>query len=375
MAEPLKASFGEEKVDYVADLLGVVHPIDRGEFRRLSLDGFEEAELMARSQLIADAMAATLPRDRSAALQIVIDALDAEPWPPPVPLAGMDGFRYMPLVQFVAAEGLDDFELSMRLQHELTQRFTAEFSIRPFLEHHTDATLERLREWTTEPSEHVRRLVSEGTRPRLPWAPRLRRFMDDPTPVVELLELLRDDESEYVRRSVANNINDIAKDHPDVALDIARRWWPSTGRPDLDLRRRRLIRHALRTLVKAGDRDALDVLGYATGSPLRLSGATVDPETVKIGDSVRCGVELHNDGDDRLAALVDIRVWFVKANGKTGPKVFKGAEVDLAPGEVATVSKKISLKQHSTRTHHPGRHRVEVLVNGEPKPLGHFDLG
>lgn len=375
MAEALKASFGEEKISYVADLLGTVYPIDRAAFDQLGrLEGFETAELIARSQLIADAMAETLPHDRSKALQVIIDALEAEPWPTPEPLVGMEGFRYMPLVQFVAAEGLDHFELAMHAQHELTQRFTAEFSIRSFIENHPEPTLERLRLWTSDPSEHVRRLVSEGTRPRLPWAPRLRAFMRDPAPVVDLLEPLRDDPSEYVRRSVANNINDIAKDHPDVAIDIARRWWADTGRPDDDVRRRRLVRHGLRTLIKAGDREALDVLGYTAGSSLKIEAAAIDPEIATIGDSVRCSVELHNADDQHQAALVDFRVWFVKANGKTSPKVFKGTEADIAPGESITVSKRVSLKQHSTRTHHPGDHLVEVLVNGDARPVGRFDL-
>jgi len=374
MAEALKASFGEEKIAFVADVLGAVYPLDRAEFFRWSLDGFDDAELIARSQLIADAMAATLPADRAQALQIVIDALARDPWPPDEPLVGVEVFRYNPLAQFIGAYGLDDFELAMQAQHELTQRFTAEFSIRPFIERHPDATLARLREWTADPSEHVRRLVSEGTRPRLPWAPRLRMFMSDPTPVVELLDLLRDDPSEYVRRSVANNINDIAKDHPDVAIDVARRWWPDTGRPDDDARRRQLVRHGLRTLVKAGDRDALDVLGYGAGSPLRLAAPTVEPERVTIGESVRCSVELHNDETEHQAVLVDFRVWFVKANGSSSPKVFKGTEADVAPGASITVSKKVSLKQHSTRTHHPGEHVVEVLVNGEAHPVGTFVL-
>jgi hypothetical protein len=127
-------------------------------------------------------------------------------------------------------------------------------------------------------------------------------------------------------------------------------------------------------MIKAGDRDALDVLGFSAGSPLRLAAATVDPEQVAIGESVRCSVELHNDGPDSQSVLVDFRVWFVKSNGTTTAKVFKGAEADVAPDESITVSKKVSLQQHSTRTHHPGEHVVEVLVNGEARPVGRFEI-
>ena len=130
----------------------------------------------------------------------------------------------MPHLFFVSQYGLAHFEPSMQAQHALTQRFTAEFSIRPFLQHHPQQTLRRLSQWTQDPSEQVRRLVSEGSRPRLPWAPRLAAFQTDPRPVLQLLEQLRDDTSLYVRRSVANNLNDIGKDNPDMLMDTARRW-------------------------------------------------------------------------------------------------------------------------------------------------------
>jgi 3-methyladenine DNA glycosylase AlkC len=150
----------------------------------------------------------------------------------------------------------------MRAQYELTKRFTAEFSIRAFLEADPVATLERLEEWATDPNVHVRRLVSEGTRPRLPWAPRLPRFVEDPQPVLRLLEMLKDDPELYVRRSVANNLNDIAKDHPDLVVEVCARWSLQAS-PE----RRWLIRHGLRTLVKQGHEGALAVLGYGRGSP------------------------------------------------------------------------------------------------------------
>ena len=136
----------------------------------------------------------------------------------------MDVFIYLPHVFFVAKFGVGHFEASMRAQYELTQRFTAEYSIRGFLERYPERTLARLREWAGDANAHVRRLVSEGTRPRLPWAPRLRAFQDDPQPVLELLELLKDDPELYVRRSVANNLNDIGKDNPTALIDTCRHW-------------------------------------------------------------------------------------------------------------------------------------------------------
>src|SRR5690606_1520380 len=213
VAEPLKDSFGPEVIERIAADIAAVHPaFPRSEFVRRASDGFGDLELTPRARLISAALAATLPADRGEALRVLGASLG-----PPLgdrESGGMAAFVYLPHVYFVADHGLDHFEEAMWFQHEVTRRFTAEYSIRTFLDAHTQRTLAQLREWASDPDMHVRRLVSEGTRPRLPWAPRLQRFIDDPSPAVDLLELLKDDRAEYVRRSVANNLNDISKDPP-----------------------------------------------------------------------------------------------------------------------------------------------------------------
>jgi 3-methyladenine DNA glycosylase AlkC len=257
----------------------------------------------------------------------------------------------------------------MRAQYELTKRFTAEFSIRAFLERYPEESLRWLARWARDPNVHVRRLVSEGTRPRLPWARRLRSFQQDPAPVLELLEMLKDDREEYVRRSVANNLNDISKDHPQLVVDVAARWWADAGGD-----RKRLVRHALRTLIKAGDAGALEVLGYGPDSPAQVRSVTCEPDVVAIGGKVRIAIEVLNPVDREVGALVDLRVHFVKKSGATSHKVFKGSELALGANEIATVRKTISVAQHSTRKHYPGRHDVEVLLNGVVHPGATFDV-
>jgi 3-methyladenine DNA glycosylase AlkC len=279
----------------------------------------------------------------------------------------MAAFLYAPHVFFVADYGREHWETSMRAQHELTQLFTAEYSIRAFLESEPERTLGRLREWAVDPSEDVRRLVSEGTRPRLPWAPRLRRFQEDPTPVLELLELLKDDPSLYVRRSVANNLNDIGKDHPAMLVATCRRW---LERPT-DARRW-LVRHALRSAVKRGDPAALDVLGFRASERAVVHEVVLEPSRARIGETIRITAVVGNGGDRRTAFNVDLRVHFVKANGSRSPKVFKLREVDLGAGERVTLSKVVSLRQQTTRTHHPGEHQVDLLINGTTHPAGSF---
>jgi 3-methyladenine DNA glycosylase AlkC len=366
MAAPLKESFGPDVPARIAEAVAAVWPpFPARAFLRDALKGYEDLELTPRARHIARALHAHLPTDYDLAIEILLASLG-----PPAKceeLSGMASFFYAPHVFFVADYGLDHWETSMRAQYELTKRFTAEYSIRMFLEHQPERTLARLRTWAGDPSPDVRRLVSEGTRPRLPWAPRLRRFQLDPSPVLELLELLKDDSSLYVRRSVANNLNDIGKDHPSVLVATCRRWTK-----DASEERRWVIRHALRSAVKRGDRAALAVLGFGSAAAAKVDRVTIEPLRPRIGQAVRISLTVRNAGRRRAAFNVDLRVHFVKAKGGRSPKVFKVREVDLAPGERAELSKLVSLRQHTTRTHYTGVHQVEVMINGTAHPGGSF---
>lgn len=322
---------------------------------------------MARGRKIAAALREHLPQDYPRAVEILVRSLGK-------PLAetadnGMAPFFYLPHACFVAAYGLDHFEPSMRAQYEITQRFTAEFSIRPFLDLYPQETLARLQQWAGDPSVHVRRLVSEGTRPRLPWAPRLRAFQRDPRPVLELLELLKDDPELYVRRSVANNLNDISKDHPALLVETARRWLDGA-----DANRRWIVAHALRSAVKRGERGALAVLGYGAAPKLEVRSASVDPARPRIGGVVGVSFEVVNTRPRAQRILVDLRLHFVKASGRTAPKTFKLKLLELAAGAAARLSKRISLAQLTTRKHYPGTHRIEAVCNGRAYPIGAFEL-
>jgi 3-methyladenine DNA glycosylase AlkC len=381
MAEPLKNLFGHAMVHRAAQAIERVHPaFDAAGFTAQALDGYDDLELTPRCRQIAAAMADFLPTDRGQAIEIVVaslgpvlencDPADAQPsGDADVDDNHMSGFFYMPHGYFLADHGDGEFERVMTANYEITKRATSEFSIRTPLRDEPERTLERLASWAHDENVHVRRLVSEGTRPRLPWSFRLKNFQQDPMPVVALLEILKDDPVEYVRRSVANNLNDIAKDHPEVVIDVARRWWA-----DGDRNRRRLVRHALRTLIKDANLDALDILGYGPSSSAVVASVSIEPAVAKIGDKVKIEVQVHNPRSSSAGALVDLRVHFVKANGSTSPKVFKGAELDIAPGETGLVRKSVSVAQHSTRTHYPGEHQVEIMLNGATHPAGSFTL-
>lgn len=368
MAEPLKNQFGKEIPEKIAGMILAAYPaFDSTAFVRDSLDGYEPLSLTQRGWKIAHALRQYLPENYTTAVEILIASLG--PKLNKTAGNGMEPFQYSPHVFFIAEYGLDDYEISMLAQYELTQRFTVEFSIRPFLEKYPELTLARLEKWIEDPSVHVRRLVSEGTRPRLPWAQRLRRFMKDPRPVLALLELLKDDTELYVRRSVANNLNDIGKDNPTLLADTTRRWMKDAT-PNM----RWLIRHALRSAVKRGEPGALAVLGFDEDVNVSIRNVSIEPERIVIGGAVTVAFEVANRDERKQRVLVDLRVHFIKSNRKGSPKVFKLKAVELAPKEVIHMRKTISLADMTTRKHYPGSHKVEVLLNGSARRLGAFDL-
>ena len=368
MAEPLKNQFGRRVPEQIAAMITGVHrrfPTDL--FLRRVMLGYEELELMPRARKIAHQLRQHLPSDFTKAVAILVQSLG--PKLIGTESFGMAPFLYLPHVFFVAEFGLEHFDCSMQAQYELTQRFTAEYSIRPFIEKHPAATLKQLKVWAQDPSSHVRRLVSEGTRPRLPWAPRLRQFQIDPQPVLKLLELLKDDSELYVRRSVANNLNDIGKDHPDKLIDVTTRWLK-----DATPERQWIVGHALRSAVKRAEPAALSLLGYQHTRDIKIVASKFSPIAPRIGGRVNISIDLENVSTKRIPLLVDLIVHFVKANAKTAPKVFKLKTEVLEPRAQVNFSKVISLCEMTTRKHYPGCHHVDILINGTALPIGSFAL-
>lgn len=332
-----------------------------------ALDGYDSLELLGRGRKIAAAMQRHLPARYDEAIRILLASLG--PRLEKTDEFGMATFLYLPHVYFVAEYGLDHFAVSMEAQYELTQRFTAEYSIRRFLIRYPEKTLERLHIWARDRNPHVRRLVSEGTRPRLPWAIRLRPFQNDPGEVLALLELLKDDPELYVRRSVANNLNDIGKDHPAILIETARRWMI-----DASQERQWLIRHALRSALKRGDRGAFEILGFAESSSVSIDDVRVTPAPAVIGNSAKISVCMTNTGIRNQRVLIDLRIHFVKGNGKRSPKVFRLKALDIEPGGCVKLTKTISLAQQTTRKHYPGVHTLDAVVNGSARQSVDFEI-
>ena len=373
VADALKTFFSPALVKRLARSLVAAHPtFSERAFVRNATRGLDDLELLDRARHIMRAMSRHLPAEYPEAIGIVLRSLGAEHAGDELEGTGMAPFFYLPHTMFVAEHGLEHFDLSMHAQHELTCRFTCEFSIRAFLERHPDETLAVLQRWAKDESPHVRRLVSEGTRPRLPWAPRVRWIEQQPERVLPLLEELKDDPASVVRRSVANHLNDLSKSDPDRVAAIARRWLRGAS-PE----RRALVEHALRSAVKRGHRGSLEALGFGERPRVVVSNARFSPARVTVGERVRVAFDVAaaRGATAPQSLVVDLVVHFVKARrGTSSPKVFKIAKLNLPPRQRAELGKNISLAVHTTRKPNPGRHRVDVLVNGERFELGAFDV-
>ena len=365
MAELIKNLFNADLIRLMGTHLQRQNDkFDADRFAKQASDGLEALEFKQRSEHILNALEDYLPGDFRQACAVLEGALHPED---DVDLSelGMDergirGWAIMPMCDYIARAGLKDFDYSMDMLREMTKRMSAEFAVRPFIVSDPERALGHVRQWSEDGNYHVRRLASEGTRPRLPWGMRLNNFVEDPSPLLPVLQTLRDDPSEYVRRSVANSLNDIAKDHPDLVAGVARSWLK--GRPSQN--RRRLVKHACRSLIKAGHRPTLKALGFGPPS-LALDRFTLDRKTVRFGDAIRIAVELRATADRPQDIVVDYIVHHQKANGTTSPKVFKWKSLRFDGNETVTLEKSHAFRPITTRTYYDGKHAVEIQANGE----------
>jgi 3-methyladenine DNA glycosylase AlkC len=369
MADSLKTFFCPPLVRRLAADISRVHPkFPARAFIARACKGLDELELLDRGRHIAQALAAHLPAAYPEAIDVLLRSLGAEHGGDELVGAGMAPFFYLPHTLFVAERGLEHFDLSMRAQYELTKRFSAESSIRPYIALDPERTFTFLTRWARDPDPHVRRLPSEGTRLRLPWAGRVRWLDEHPERVLALLELLKDDPSTMVRRSVANNLNDLGKVRPEL-LHRTCAAWLTGATPE----RRALVEHALRSAIKRGEPGALKLLGYGGKAAVAIEKVRFEPARVRIGGRVQLSFVVRSRSRRSQDLLLDFAVHFVKVRG-TAAKVFKLKRVVLPPGGQVALQARISLAVHTTRVPRPGRHAVDVLVNGAPTPAGAFQV-
>lgn len=353
MAEPLKNLINPDTARRTAEVLAAAWP----DFpAKLFLDDIlpqiETLELMQRGQLIANAMRNHLPADFPAAAHILKTTLPTQHQP------GIGGWALLSYNQFVAQHGLLHMEIALDLLKALTPHFTAEFGIRSFIHQDQEKALSIISGWTGDPNHHVRRLASEGTRPRLPWAMRLPSLVRNPKPLIPLLETLLDDEEDYVRRSVANSLNDIAKDHPDLVADFVQRHAQGASKNRLWL-----LKHASRTLLKKGHVQALANFGFADADAVKAELAL---KTVQLDfpGTLEFSVTLTNASETPQSVMLDYAIHHQKKDGTLSAKMFKGKALVLKPGETVGLQRRHAFRPITTRVYYPGRHRIEIHVNG-----------
>ena len=358
MAEPFKTFLNATVVRNTARHLRRAWPdFDAPAFERRSLAGLDALEMKARAMHIASALEATLPPDFDRAAAIIEASL--APLGEETDAAGLRSWGLWPVGEYVVRRGIGHPARALAALHAVTQRFTAEWAIRPFILEHPQLCWETLARWADDPSEHVRRLVSEGSRPRLPWGMQLKGLIADPTPTLPLLRALQDDPSEYVRRSVANHLNDIAKDHPErVSV------WLQEHLPGASQQRRALLRHASRTLIKQGHAPTLKAWGLGRAFKGEAS-FRVTPKRLRIGETLQLQVDLRSQARQSQSLAIDYLVHYVKSNGSSSAKVFKGWTLNLAAGEIRRLKKTHSFRPVTTRVLFPGTHRLQLQANGK----------
>jgi len=352
MANALKDIYNEEFISKIATAISEVYPIfDNDSFYEKVFSGnWEDKTLKERMRQITICLGATLPDNYKEAITILSTTVDKFP-------KNSLGCIFFP--DFVEVYGLEDWETSIKALELFTQHSTSEFAVRPFIVQDSERMMKQMVAWSKHSNEHVRRIASEGSRPRLPWGMALKHFKEDPTAILPILENLKADESLYVRKSVANNLNDISKDHPKLVLDIAKKWYGENTYTNW------IIKHACRTLLKKGNVEALAIFGFdVTQSTVQINDFKIYPENLSLGEDLHFSFNLTSEQSLMTKVRIEYAIDFVKAKGNRTKKIFKITENTIEKGKILSYDKIYSFKDLSTRKHYSGLHTITILING-----------
>ena len=363
MADALKDSlYSPAFIEDLGKALVAVYPsFDQGQYRQQIYDEQWSARaLKQRTRHVTTVVHTLLPTAYRDALNVLQAAAPH-----------LSHYSYAPIFMpdFVEVYGLDDWDASLPALAYFTQFSSSEFAVRPFILHDPTRMMAQMRAWANDPNHHVRRLASEGCRPRLPWGMALQAFKHDPTPILPILEELKDDPEEYVRLSVANNLNDIAKDHPDIVIEVLRQWQKSAS-----TERQWIIKHALRTLLKQGHGEALGLLGYGNQAEVVVRDFRLDAVSVAMGNTITFRLTLESTASEPQDVMLDYVVYYNKANGRPAPKVFKLSTFQLGAGEARHFERRVSFRPISTRVYYAGDHRIALQINGVEQEGATFEL-
>ena len=352
--DQLKNVYSPAFIHGLADeIVAIVPDFDASGFSNaVQSDGWKQMELKQRMRRISDTLHEYLPGDYQNQVGIISNLSGR------LAARNVSSFPYLCLPDFVEKYGTGHFKISLDAIEEITQFVSCEFAIRPFLLADASKVMVRMLRWSKHPHSTVRRFSSEGCRPRLPWGKAIPAFKIDPSPILPILENLKDDQSEFVRKSVANNINDIAKDHPGLVLELIRKWKGKSERTDW------ILRHGARTLLRKADPGVYSMFGLSGVHQCEVSGLKVSTAKVAAGESVELKFALINKAATPALFRIEIGVDYVKSNGSTSRKLFKISERKFEPGTAYAFSRRISFTDLTTRKHYPGKHQIAVVVNG-----------
>lgn len=349
MAEELKNWFNEDFYITFIDRFYQAYPkFNTDKFLKDAMAGLDELELMDRLRRTTRLMHEVLPDDYIKSLDIL--------YPLVVPYDM--SFASMLFPDYVGRYGHDHYDRSIAALEHFTRYSSSEFAIREFLKLDFDRTIKHMTKWSENENEHVRRLASEGSRPRLPWSFKLPMLIKDPTPVRRILDTLKTDDALYVRKSVANHLNDISKDNADVMLDWVNQWDRTNPHSAW------IAKHASRSLLKQGHHGAFALFGFEAKPEITVSGLVASKKQIRLGDKIDFSFVLASKKATPQKLAIDYKIHYVKKSGQLAPKVFKLKELSLEPRETLTISKSQTFKDFTTRKHYAGTHKFEIMING-----------
>jgi len=366
MAEPLKNLYSIQFFkNFTLSTSKVIPSFNTKTFTNQIFDNeWEDKEIKQRMKHVSIVLKDYLSTDFQKSTQQIINILKQ---------LHEDGFHKIALElmffpDYIETNGINELQTSLDAMEEITKYTSCEFAIRPFIIKYESKLMQKMLEWSTHENHHVRRLATEGCRPRLPWAMALPTLKKDPTAILPILETLKNDSSEYVRRSVANNLNDIAKDNPDLVIATSRKWMGKTKETDA------LVKHGCRTLLKQGNATVMSFFGFGSIAEIQIDDFEITTPKIKIGDSVNFQFNLKNNSSSASKIRLEYGVYYQKANGSLARKVFKISEKEYNAKTKVLIQKKQSFKIITTRKFHLGKHQISIIINGNEVDVLDFEL-
>ena len=365
MAEPLKNLYNKSFFDDFIEAIKLIVPnINKSMFLNKIYDNkWENRELKQRMRHISTTLKWFLPTDYKSSIIIILKLINYLK-ENQTELA----FEYMFLPDFIEQYGLEDFETSIEALEEITQFTSCEFAVRPFIIRYPKKMMNQMLIWSKHINHSVRRFSSEGCRPRLPWAMALPDLKENPTPIIQILENLKNDASEFVRKSIANNLNDISKDNPEIVIDLVKKWQGKSKNIDW------IIKHGCRTLLKQGNNEVLSIFGFGSIKNINIENFIIKILKVNIGEALEFEFKLVNSNSNDIKIRLEYGLYYQKANKTLSKKVYKISEKNYQGNSVTTIKRKQSFKLVTTRKFHTGLHQLSIIINGKEFEKLDFEL-